>query len=312
MAEGDGEMRVTRQYIEVLAVQTEYVEQVAQSLGLSDSLNVVAPIRIEVQQNLGLQEVADGRVGVYHRDVGDVLDFQERMGRVLERTVSQSLTLIDTVERKHPVAQSLGLVQTVTHGKGATSSDNLNLQSIADYDAILNRSVSDALGLHQSVTYYLGGDCITKQYTPFIGSSTDTEFTPPDLTPPTLSDATLTLTYPYVSPTNTLVLRNPSFGNRDRLAFNRINRETRGGTLVVFADPIWPKSQTLQLTVDVLSDAQVENLLTFLAQSLGKEIGLLDHEGRQWRGIITTPDTSIAHAAMQDRTVTFDFEGELA
>ena len=39
-------------------------------------------------------------------------------------------------------------------------------------------------------------------------------------------------------------LRAPNLGNKDRLSFNRVLRETRGGTLVVFADPIWPKVQT--------------------------------------------------------------------
>ena len=48
--------------------------------------------------------------------------------------------------------------------------------------------------------------------------------------------------------TDSVTLRAPNLGNKDRLSFNRIVRETRGGTLIVFADPIWPKLETLVLT----------------------------------------------------------------
>ena len=60
--------------------------------------------------------------------------------------------------------------------------------------------------------------------------------------------------------TDTLVLRAPEFGNKDRLQFNRISRETRGGTLIVYADPMWPKTQTLVLTFSALKPAQAEAL----------------------------------------------------
>jgi hypothetical protein len=67
-------------------------------------------------------------------------------------------------------------------------------------------------------------------------------------TPPaTLSGGTISnffLQYPATGDAiDTLELRPPNLGNKDRLGFNRISRETRGGTLIVFADPMWPKTQ---------------------------------------------------------------------
>jgi hypothetical protein len=47
------------------------------------------------------------------------------------------------------------------------------------------------------------------------------------------------------------------FGNKDRLQFNRISRETRGGTVVVLADPIWPKIETQAITITGLTREQV-------------------------------------------------------
>ena len=79
--------------------------------------------------------------------------------------------------------------------------------------------------------------------------------------------------------TDSVTLRAPNLGNKDRLSFNRIVRETRGGTLIVFADPIWPKLETLVLSFSGLSSTQSQQLLAFLETHLGEEIGLLDWEG---------------------------------
>ena len=103
------------------------------------------------------------------------------------------------------------------------------------------------LNLTHSGAYYEenGSPCPNKQYQPQLGFTTDTTVLSPGCGGSLLAGWHLTLTFPYVSPTNTLVLRNPEFANKDSLNFNRINRTTRGGALVVFADSDWPKTQTL-------------------------------------------------------------------
>ena len=70
--------------------------------------------------------------------------------------------------------------------------------------------------------------------------------------------------------TDSVTLRAPNLGNKDRLSFNRILRETRGGTLIVFADPIWPKIQTLVLTFSGLRSVQAQQLLAFLDSASGR------------------------------------------
>jgi phage-related protein len=109
--------------------------------------------------------------------------------------------------------------------------------------------------------------------------------------------------------TDTLDMRAPDLGNRDRLAFNRINRETRGGTLIVYADPMWPKLQTLALTFSGLKKEIAHDLLTFISAHLGEEIKLLDWEGRQWTGVIMTPNEPITEDSKNRFTATFEFEG---
>ena len=72
-------------------------------------------------------------------------------------------------------------------------------------------------------------------------------------------------------PTDEVTLRAPDFGNKDRLGFNRVLRETRGGTLVVFADPQWPKTQTLALNFSGLSRTRPSLSLPFSATILARK-----------------------------------------
>jgi hypothetical protein len=111
--------------------------------------------------------------------------------------------------------------------------------------------------------------------------------------------------------TDSVTLRAPNLGNKDRLSFNRVLRETRGGTLVVYADPIWPKIQTLVLSFSGLHDTEAQELLEFFDNHLGQEIGLLDWEHQYWVGIVTTPDDPVVQDGKDSFSASFEFEGEL-
>ena len=120
------------------------------------------------------------------------------------------------------------------------------------------------------------------------------------------------LVYPATGAvTDSVSLSTPNLGNLDRLSFNRIQRETRGGTLVIFADPIWPKIQTLVLTFSGLKSVEAQTLLTFIDDHVGQEIGLIDWEHRYWKGVITAPDQPIVEDSFDSFTAGFEFQGEL-
>jgi hypothetical protein len=107
-------------------------------------------------------------------------------------------------------------------------------------------------------------------------------------------------------------LRNPELGNKDRLQFNRISRETRGGTLIVYADSIWPKIQVQVLTFTGLSKEQAAGLLTFMSVHLGREIGFVDWEHRLWRGVITNPNDAVVQDGRGCMySASLEFEGAL-
>ncbi len=133
---------------------------------------------------------------------------------------------------------------------------------------------------------------ITRQYAPSSGG--DTSLIRPF--PPALSRFTdVEFFYPsdqLCSSTYNMVLRTPNFGDRDRNQYNRINRESRGGSLRVYRDPKWPSQRTLVMDFSALKDEDVDNILAFLENTLGQRIGFRDWQGRQWVGIVANPESA--------------------
>ncbi|KKK96388.1 hypothetical protein LCGC14_2663250, partial [marine sediment metagenome] len=117
----------------------------------------------------------------------------------------------------------------------------------------------------------------------------------------------ITLTCPAAA--TSITLRNPELGDKDISQFQRINRETRGGTLVVFSDPIWPRTQKLILEFTGLTEDKAQEFLTFLNLSLGQYVELTDWESNTWRGILTSPQSPIIRDGTCKITATVEFEG---
>ena len=65
------------------------------------------------------------------------------------------------------------------------------------------------------------------------------------------------------------------------------------------------------MTFSGLLRVEAQELLTFINNYLGLEIGLIDWEHRYWRGVITTPDEPAIEDRFDSFTVSMDFEGEL-
>lgn len=306
----------------------ELSPSIADTLTFVDEATGFKEVHVTVSQTLNFVQATDNTRGPFRVAVHQVLSFVQNgvpdetrvnqgmafidsAGVVHEVTVNQTLTFSDEAERKIIGEDTLHFVDVATAGKGAEVDDILKFTDLASANLVISKSVADTLVFQDVASYYVVRSCIELMYSPAIGG-TVAGYTAPSPTAPTLTPGTLTLTYPFVSPTTTLLLRNPDFSNRDRLSFNRINRETRGGTLIVFADPMWPKQQNLILQISIMSAQMLIDFKTFLALTLGDEIGLLDWEGRQWRGIITNPDGALTHVGRGNRSVSIEFQGMLA
>lgn len=280
---------------------------------------------------IALNEATTTRMG-YFRAGSDTLTINDFALRVFE--LQDTITLSDLAQKIVVVEDTISLSEILFNSDRIDVFDIIALsdisgQPVAAGDMIVledeaiaifagQRAASDDIVLYEAASYILNADCptccdVTENYSPFVGSSSDPNAPPPPSpTVPTLTPASeITLSHPFNSPTLSLTMRRPLFGNRDRLTNQRINRESRGGTLIVYADPQWPKVHTLVWEFSVLSEDSAQDYLNFLAATLGKEIRLVDHESRHWRGVLIQPDEPITRNKRCDLSASLIFEGEL-
>ena len=290
---------------------------VSQSLGLIQSVEIRGPVYVTVHHALNLEQSDVGHAGVVNLGVEDDLNLTDLASRVVPVSVSQSLSFTQSGVRKFTGigSNTLSFSQAVRYGKSKGVHDVLGLAQTVQTAGTFNRPVSQSLGIEQACTYIVeGANRLDRRYNPLVGDGPTSPEPPPTSLDPPLEGITdpFKLVYPSTGAvTDSCVLRAPNLGNRDRLSFNRINRETRGGTLVVFADPDWPKTQTLVLSFSALTKAEGQDLLQFLTDHLGQEIGIIDWEKRYWRGIVTTTTDPVVEDSRGSFSAQFEFEGEL-
>jgi hypothetical protein len=213
------------------------------------------------------------------------------------------------------VDDPITFVQTVAYAFSVTAANVMSLVDDLTMIAIWDRPVEHPNFIGHALTWYEDTPCGRKQYTPFQGESTiPNDFTAPDddLQDPQGDTGNFSMYIPALGvKTDEVILRKPELDNRDRNAATRINNETRGGKLIVYSDPTWPKVRTLALTIVGLTEANVDEMHQFMEDTIGQEIGLTDWEGRLWQGFITNPNEAATQDGRQMWTVTFEFEGEM-
>ncbi len=300
--------------------ETKFFWVIEHDLNLSQQTDFSIPIKEYVQSNLRLQHLGRGYTG----KASSTLQLVQIVGLDKEVEVTSVINFVSEGLRPIIGESELTLNQAVTFGKGSGILETIELISTADHIGIFIRSLSHTSILGHAFTYYIEDACNKKSYGPFIGENTiPNALTPPETTLPIVqtdpssqlggcSPTRFTLVYPALgAPISVVTLRAPELDNRDRVSFNRINRETRGGYLTVFADPNWPQKQTLAVTFVGLSKTDIDNLQDFFIDYIGKEINLTDWEGREWIGIITTPNEPAIQNGTDNWNITFEFEGTL-
>ncbi len=283
-------------------------------LQLVQAVVVAHNIRVNVANTLGL--VSAVQLKEHNEAVQSFLSLSQKAGRSIPVSASNALFLQQEACRIFKLSSQLNLFSSVSPVSTKEAASVLSLIQTATVLSDFTRSLSQNLGIRQSVGFAIIPPANTPNlectYSPFVGEVTS-GITPPPTTQPVLGTATLTLTHPFVSPTTTLVLRNPELNNSERFQFARINRTTRGGDLKIFSDSAWPKQETLKVQIEALTTAQKDSLGSFFEDNIGLEVGLLDDEDRQWKGIITQPDADFTDVSGNGCTysVIFEFEGKL-
>lgn len=172
----------------------------------------------------------------------------------------------------------------------------------------------------QAAAYSLQTDTTRCYYTPFVGNSDDPDApTPPPVTLPAQSFDPSVTRFKMVIPTfgeidagatqeDSITLKAPEFGNQEGVAHTRVSIESSGRTLLVFRDPDWPKSYTMNLEWHGLKKSEALALIRFLSDNLGLEIGIQDHEGRCWKGTVVNPDEAVTEDHNDNFSASIRFE----
>lgn len=190
----------------------------------------------------------------------------------------------------------------------------------ADFTIDRAQAAQSVLYVKQAAAYILQADTTKCYYTPFVGNSSDPNApTPPATSLPAQSYDPSVTRFKLVVPTfgeidagatlaDSITLRAPEFGNQEGVAQTRVSVESTGRTLLVFRDPEWPKSYTMSLTWNALTKEVALQLMRFISDNLGLEIGIQDHEGRCWKGTIVNPDEAVTEDHNDNFSASIRFE----
>ncbi len=266
--------------------------------GLSDSVSLAESTRStsNIDYLQWSETIAMTRIQVNATAVNAVSD--------LVLTGSASTSITESVE------QTLTLTQSTTENITITASSTLALTDAAVALQVLNLSVTSDLNI-QSAFELTTDDTEVCTYDPSIGSSTDsTNPVPRPLSSPfTISrQTTITLAHPWTTPTNTITMRVPELGNKNIVEVQRINRKTRGGTLIVWSDPQWPKNEKLVIEIKAMTEAKATELKVFIALTLGQEFGYTDWENNTYKVVLLNPDTAIQRDGTCKVSANLEFE----
>jgi hypothetical protein len=123
----------------------------------------------------------------------------------------------------------------------------------------------------------------------------------------------VTLTYPYTSPTTTLVIRSPKFGDIRAVDHQLLLGRNRGGKVLPYKDANWPTFRVLKMKWEALTDAEANSFIQFFKDASAAEIGFLDWNSDQYRGLIKNPVTQIIQHGQASCTkeIELDFIGVL-
>lgn len=202
--------------------------------------------------------------GEFFNSISDHVGFQNHIQITEDISLETELNIVTDIIEKTFVADHLEIIELLIGEIGFLISDHVNVQENLIANETILRSLTTELVFENTVAIDDPNLCV--------------------LTP--IGKAVLTFSYPPDLPSLSVTLKNPEFNNTDTLSFERINRDTRGGTLQLFADPNWPKHQRFELNIIGLKQTQRDDLANFLSQTLGLPILIKDWEDVEWTGVI--------------------------
>lgn len=249
-----------------------------------------------VEDSIILVDDPEGDRGQF---IGDSVTFTEDVslaGSIYNLTASTTVTFSHFACRQFDVVSSDTITFSHLVGRGSigTPIDGVTFNDSAIAERI--RPTSTAISFSHTVTregfirVTTPSSSITFIHAAYADTSKagcDTYSTPLGIR------SQLTLSYPVNSPTSTLNLRIPKFGDTKRLTAKFKIKRTLAGFPRVSRVTSWPQIEVLRFTIEALTQTQRDDFIAFIELTAGLNIRLLDHENVNWSGIIIDPTVEV-------------------
>ena len=278
-------------------------ETVADSLGLSQlATREVFGVKSRTQQ-LDLVQTAEYGFAVRNLSVASVLNLDSDAGRAFSANIVSSLNLSSIAFRAFVPSNDLGLTSVAEWGYGLDAESILDLTHLVELNKILNQNITTPNVVSQAVTYFFESRCNRYSFNSFHGEGGVAP------APKRLNYAN-TFYLQSIDDGTVIQLRNPETEDRQRYAFNRINRNLFDGTPDVYVDDNWVTEESQLYTIVAEKREKLEPLFTFLQNNLGREIIVKDWKGVTWVVIVTNPGDLYTEDGEDYWTLNFEVEGE--
>lgn len=293
---------------ELNLTQTAYAqgyETASNELAMSSSVTVDILATKQAFNNLNLGNDVFFSYGIRNLSVETAMGLSSVVNRTFVESVTSFLTLGNFGERVFTPNNDLSLVSTAEWGYGFEVESELDLTSTAFVNKTLNQNISHTDVVSQACTYFIESPCNRLTFNRFHG-----EGGIEPLTKKLNYDNTF---YLYsIDDGATITLRNPEMDDRQRFAFNRVNRNFFDGSPDIYADEDWATEQSQTYTLVAVGECveTIQNVHTFLQDNLGREIIIKDWKGVTWVVIVTNPGDLYTEDAEGFWTLNFDVQGE--
>lgn len=287
------------------AVST-YEAEVDSVLVIVQSISRTISVIVPVTSTLAITQTLDRQVG-YGRRVRDTLAIAQTLSRNVallvgvrhQIAISQPLTQGGVLPPQE-VLSELSIGQIIVVETGLIERENvrhtIEITQIINTQVARTRTVSHSLDIVQG-----NGRPLLDGEVGIVEGQIAVEHAPagvdlvdrPSILYDLADETFVTFEYPYNSPTHTLVIRAPLFGNREEIEAQRVQRYTLRNNLITFRDPDWFSVQVFRLKFDTLTEDEAADFLEFVSVSLGKPVKYTDHEGREWCVLIRNPNDSV-------------------
>lgn len=254
------------------------------TFGLGSTTFTDVPVGFETESEITFNDALSQAGSIFNRSITSTVGISQLAARTYEKSASSSIAFSDEAYIEQFASNAITFSNTASADVAKNGPNQITFDQDIDLaGSIWNRGGSSNLTFRSVAAAYL---------------ETAIGYNPIDVGPEVgclvKPDPTITLTdrgtiiFDYNG--EQVELKNPQFGNIDRVDSRIKQRRTRGNKLIQYRHCIWPKDRQFDISFKSLSRADKERLQVFLNACLGRMIQYLDHEGRYWHGVILTPE----------------------